>query len=315
MTVVVIGAGSAGLSVSSELRLLGVEHVVLERHRVGQAWRDRWDSFTLVTPNWTLDLPGSPYAGRDPEGHVPRDEIVSYLEDYGANHAGTIREGISVQSLDPGRSKRFRLYTSGGPIETNTVVICSGAYQRPHRPAIAAGFPSDVAVLNSTQYRNPSALPDGKVLIVGSGQTGVQLAEELFLSGRDVVLSCGRAPWIPRRLGDKDIVTWLNRTTFFDQPLPAQGARLVANVQATKGGLSRCRTAVSSLPTTWRTRSPSATPGTSTSDNCCGTPSVAPCPRCLTHRRSRPRPLARSTSTGLGRSFSPPASGRTTAAG
>ena len=97
MTVVVIGAGSAGLSVSSELRLLGVEHVVLERHRVGQAWRDRWDSFTLVTPNWTLDLPGSPYAGRDPEGHVPRDEIVSYLEDYGANHAGTIREGISVE--------------------------------------------------------------------------------------------------------------------------------------------------------------------------------------------------------------------------
>ena len=184
MTVVVIGAGSAGLSVSSELRLLGVEHVVLERHRVGQAWRDRWDSFTLVTPNWTLDLPGSPYAGRDPEGHVPRDEIVSYLEDYGANHAGTIREGISVQSLDPGRSKRFRLDTSGGPIETNTVVICSGAYQRPHRPAIAAGFPSDVAVLDSTQYRNPSALPGGKVLIVGSGQTGVQLAEELFLSGR-----------------------------------------------------------------------------------------------------------------------------------
>jgi len=238
MTVVVVGAGSAGLSVSSELRLLGVEHVVLERHRVGQAWRDRWDSFTLVTPNWTLDLPGSPYAGRDPEGHVPRDEIVSYLEDYGANHAGTIREGISVHSLDAGRSKRFRLDTSEGPIETDTVVICSGAYQRPHRPAIAAGFPSDVAVLDSTQYRNPSALPDGKVLIVGSGQTGVQLAEELHLSGRNVVLSCGRAPWLPRRLGDKDIVTWLNRTTFFDQPLPAQGARLVANLQTTgaRGG-------------------------------------------------------------------------------
>ena len=235
---IIVGAGSAGLSVSRELRLLGVEHVVLERNRVGQAWRDRWDSFTLVTPNWTLDLPGSPYAGSDPEGHVPRDEIVSYLEDYGANHAGTIREGISVHSLDPGRSKRFRLDTSEGPIETDTVVVCSGAYQRPHRPAIAAGFPSDVAVLDSTQYRNPSALPDGKVLIVGSGQTGVQLAEELRLSGRDVFLSCGRAPWLPRRLGDKDIVTWLNRTTFFDQPLPAQGARLVANLQTTgaRGG-------------------------------------------------------------------------------
>src|SRR5262249_15000505 len=142
MTVVIVGAGSAGLSVSRELRLLGVEHVVLERNRMGQAWRDRWDSFTLVTPNWTLDLPGGPYAGSDPEGHVPRDEIVSYLEDYGANHAGTIRESISVHGLDPGRSKRFRLDTSEGSIETDTVVVCSGAYQRPHRPAIAAGFPS-----------------------------------------------------------------------------------------------------------------------------------------------------------------------------
>jgi len=238
MTVVVVGAGSAGLSVSSELRRRDLEHVVLERHRVGQAWRDRWDSFTLVTPNWTLDLPGSPYAGHDPEGHVVRDEIVSYLENYGANRAGTIREGVSVHSLEPGQSKRFRLDTSMGPIETDTVVICSGAYQRPHRPAIAASFPPDVAVLDSTQYRNPSALPDGQVLIVGSGQTGVQLAEELLLSGRNVVLSCGRAPWVPRRLGDKDIVTWLNQTAFFDQPLPAQGARLFANLQMTgaRGG-------------------------------------------------------------------------------
>src|SRR5438046_8807851 len=111
MTVVVIGAGSAGLSVSRELRRLGVEHVVFERHRLGQAWRDRWDSFTLVTPNWTLDLPGSPYAGRDPEGHVPRDELVTYLEDYGANDAGWIREDLYVHGLGPHWTKRLPVAT------------------------------------------------------------------------------------------------------------------------------------------------------------------------------------------------------------
>src|SRR5215468_2637127 len=109
MTVVVVGAGSAGLSVSSELRLLGVEHVVLEQARVAQAWRDRWDSFTLVTPNWTLDLPGSPFAGEDPEGHVARDEIVAYLEAYAAG--APIREGVRVDGLRAGAAGGFRLST------------------------------------------------------------------------------------------------------------------------------------------------------------------------------------------------------------
>jgi putative flavoprotein involved in K+ transport len=238
VSVVVVGAGQAGLAVSRELDRVGVEHVVLERDRVGQAWRDRWDSFTLVTPNWTLDLPGSPYAGDDPEGHVPRDEIVGYLERYATDQ---VREGVRVDGITPGRRALLHLDTSDGPMEARTVVVCSGAYQRPHRPNAAAGFPESVPVLDVTQYRNPERLPPGRVLVVGSGQTGVQLAEELHLAGRDPVLACGRAPWAPRRVDGRDVVTVLTEAGFYDQSrdvLPSPRARLLANFQATgaRGG-------------------------------------------------------------------------------
>jgi putative flavoprotein involved in K+ transport len=233
---VVIGGGQAGLAVSRELRLAGVPHVVLERAATAQAWRDRWDSFTLVTPNWTLDLPGSPYAGDDPEGHVGRDEIVAYLEDYAVGHAGEIRQGVEVRELGAGHPRRFRLDTNQGPMDADAVVVCTGAYQRPHRPAFTQALPTGLLVIDATEYTNPGNLPDGEVLVVGSGQTGVQLAEELHLAGRGVTLSCGRAPWAPRRLGDLDTVTWLVRAGFYDQPpsvLPNPAARLIANVQMT----------------------------------------------------------------------------------
>ena len=239
MSVVVIGAGQAGLSVSRELTALGVDHVVLERARVAQAWRERWDSFTLVTPNWTLDLPGSPYSGDDPEGHVHCDEIVAYLEEYAATFAVPVREGVHVQRLRPADG-HFELVTSEGRLNAATVVVCTGAYQRPYRPQ-AAAVPPGVLTMTSTDYRNPDQIPPGKVLVVGSGQTGCQLTEELHLAGREVFLSCGRAPWVPRRLDGTDIVSWLARTTFFDQPLSALSSpadRLVANIQATgaRGG-------------------------------------------------------------------------------
>jgi putative flavoprotein involved in K+ transport len=169
---VVIGGGQTGLSVSHELLAAGVDHVVLERAAVAQAWRDRWDSFTLVTPNWTLDLPGSPYAGDDPEGHVSRDEIVAYVEAYAAHHAGEIREGVRVDALGPGGPARFRLDTSDGPIDAEDVVVCTGAYQRPHRPPVVADVPAGLLVIDATQYTSPAALPVGQVLVVGSGQTG-----------------------------------------------------------------------------------------------------------------------------------------------
>ena len=153
-SVVVIGAGQAGLSVSLRLRAAGIDHVVLERHTIAQAWRDRWDSFTLVTPNWTLDLPGHPYDGPDPEGHVARDEIVAYLESC-AEQAGEIRTGVRVDLLAAGRSGRFHLETSDGPLEADDVVVCTGAYQRPHRPSVLNDLPAGLLVLDATGYVRP----------------------------------------------------------------------------------------------------------------------------------------------------------------
>ena len=168
---VVIGAGQAGLAVSHELSELGVGHVVLERARVGQTWRGLWDSFCLVTPNWTMSLPGLPYAGDDPEGFVPRDEIVGYLERYASSFGAPVREGVCVDSLEPGSKQRFLLRTSAGDMEAESVVVCTGAFQRSYRPD-AAAFPPGVLVIDAKGYRNPAALPPGQVLVIGSGQTG-----------------------------------------------------------------------------------------------------------------------------------------------
>jgi putative flavoprotein involved in K+ transport len=239
--VVVVGGGQAGLAVSYELTTRGVKHVVLERARVGQMWRGLWDSFCLVTPNWTMSLPGAAYTGDDPEGFVPRDEIVRYLQRYASSFGAPVREGINVDSLEPGPNGGFLLRTSAGELQAASVVVCTGAYQRPHRPEIAAGFPRDVLAIDAQDYRNPAALPSGKVLVVGSGQTGCQLSEELHETGREVFLACGRAPWLPRRPGGLDIVTWLKETTFFDTPLsalPSPAARLGANLLVTghRGG-------------------------------------------------------------------------------
>ncbi|HEV3232192.1 MAG TPA: NAD(P)-binding domain-containing protein [Candidatus Dormibacteraeota bacterium] len=231
--VVVVGAGQAGLAVSHELSRRGVEHVVLERGRVGQTWRGRWDSFCLVLPNWTLRLPGHAYDGDDPDAYMPRDSIVAYLERYAAK-AGAIEEGVDVRSLEPGEGAGFRLRTDGGDIEARRVVLTTGAYQRPHRPPGAGTLPPTLPAIDAEGYTNPGALPPGGVLVVGSGQTGCQIAEEVHQAGRETFLACGRAGWLPRRLGDQDMVSWLVRTPFFEQPVAALAsplARLIGNPQ------------------------------------------------------------------------------------
>ena len=234
--VVVVGAGQAGLAVSHELTHAGVDHVVLERDRVGQSWRGRWDSFCLVTPNWFVQLPGHPYDRGDPDGFMPRDEIVQYLERYAAGFEASVREGIEVTSLRPGGDGGFLLETSAGEIVASTVVLSTGAYQRPHRPAGAATLPEDLLQIDVEDYRNPAELPAGPVLVVGSGQSGCQITEELHRAGREVFLACGRASWFPRRLGGRDLSWWALETGFLDTPLsslPSPAARLAANVQAT----------------------------------------------------------------------------------
>ena len=236
--VLVVGGGSAGLSVSHELGGLGIEHVVLERGRIGQAWRDRWDSFCLVTPNWSIRLPGGGYDGDDPDGFLPRDEIVGHLERYAGAFGAPLREGVDVQAIDraPGG---FVARTSAGDVHARRVVVASGTFRRPHRPAGADGFPAGLFQATMDGYRNEAGLPPGRVLVIGSGQSGCQLAEELHEAGRDVVLSCGRAPWAPRWIGGRDVVWWLEASGFFAQTaaaLPSPAARLGANPLATGHG-------------------------------------------------------------------------------
>ena len=237
--VVIIGAGHAGLAVSHELQSADVEHVILERDRVGESWRKRWENFCLVTPNWTLELPGLAYEGDEPNGFVHRDEIVAHVVKYAAMLTAPIREGVDVSSVEPSAEGRFRLMLADGDLEANAVVVAAGAYRKTHRPAVASTLPADVNVIDADGYTRPEDLPSGKVLVVGSGQTGCQIAEELNESGREVVLSCGRAPWGPRRVDGRDIVSWVAQTPFLDHTvadLPHPNARLGANFQTTGRG-------------------------------------------------------------------------------
>lgn len=233
--VVIVGGGQAGLAVSRELTRAGVAHLVLERGRVGEAWRGRWDSFCLVTPNWSVQLPDRPYDGPEPDGFMPREEIVAYLVGYAEGCQAPVHEGIAVSSLTASAEGGFVLETSAGSLAARSVVVCTGAYQRPHRPAAAAALPTRLLQIDADQYRNPGELPAGAVLVVGSGQSGCQIAEELCEAGRDVFLACGRAGWAPRRIGEHDLVWWLLNTGDLDDPLsslPSPAARLGANLQA-----------------------------------------------------------------------------------
>jgi putative flavoprotein involved in K+ transport len=235
---VVIGGGQAGLATSCELTRAGVDHLVLERGRVGQTWRDLWNSFCLVTPNWSVRLPSHPYDGDDPDGFMPRDEIAAYLERYAAATETPIRERTEVTSIEPDAG-RFTIRTPNGTIEASSVVVSTGAYQRPHRPPGAETLGEHLVELDVRSYREPARMPEGRILVIGSGQSGCQIAEELHEAGRDVVLSCGRAPWLPRRFGGRDLVWWAAETGFLDVPvgsLPSPGARLWSNPLATGRG-------------------------------------------------------------------------------
>jgi putative flavoprotein involved in K+ transport len=237
--VVVVGGGQAGLSASRELTERGVEHVVLERGRIGQTWRDRWDSFCLVTPNWSVRLPGGRYEGDDPDGYLPRDEIVAHLEGYAESFAAPVRQGVEVLELSPGFDDRILLRTPIGDLLARSVVVSTGAYPSPYRPQGAEALPPDLPQVGVPDYRNPTDLPAGGVLVVGSGQSGCQIAEELLEAGREVILSCGRAPWTPRRIGGRDFFWWFDQSGYLDHPvegLPSPRARLDADPQASGHG-------------------------------------------------------------------------------
>jgi putative flavoprotein involved in K+ transport len=225
-TVAIVGGGQAGLSMSYFLQRRGIDHVVLERHRALHTWSTRrWDSFCLVTPNWQCQLPGHTYDGPDPDGFMVKDEILQYLAGFAAKVNAPLREGVAVQRVAVGQDGGFEVATSEGDLTACQVVVASGAYQQPIIPRLAERLPRGIVQLHSEQYRNPQALPDGAVLVVGSGQSGAQIAEDLHLAGRKVYLAVGDAPRCARFYRGKDVVTWLAEMGYYDMPVQAHPLR------------------------------------------------------------------------------------------
>jgi putative flavoprotein involved in K+ transport len=236
VNVAIIGGGQAGLATSWYLSQAKVDHVVLESGRVAETWRSRrWDSFCLVTPNWTVQLPGAKYEGPEPDGFMSLAELVDHFQSYANSFDAPVEENCAVTKLEADGGG-FLLTLAAGKIKARSVVVATGAYQRPHRPAGAVSLPNDVVQLFAEEYTHPAALPPGAVLVVGSGQTGCQLAEEIHQSGRKVFLACGRCVWVPRRLHGRDAVWWMIESGFMDRTpdkLPSPMARLLGNPQAT----------------------------------------------------------------------------------
>jgi putative flavoprotein involved in K+ transport len=217
--VVVIGGGQAGLSLSYYLTEQVRSHVVLEQDRIAESWRSkRWDSLCLIAPNWSLRLPGFTYAGDDPEGFMGKDEVVTHLETYARSFAAPVREGVRVTTIEHCPADRhFVVRTEDGSYQAPQVVLATGALQQPRVPACAARLPASVTQVLAPAYRNPQALPPGAVLVVGSGETGCQIAEELIRAGRTVFLAGGRSWWAPRRYRGRDAAAWLRLLGWFER--------------------------------------------------------------------------------------------------
>lgn len=204
---VIVGGGQAGLAMSHHLRQLGQEHVMLERGRVAERWREHWDSLCFQGPNWNVRLPGFALQTDQPDAYATRDDIVRFIESYAGFINAPLRCGVTVNSLRQGPdSKQLVLETSAGRLHAKNVIIATGPFQKPAAPT---PIESRAWQLHSSEYRNPDLLPSGAVLVIGSGNSGCQIAEELCAAGRRVYLSVSSYQGTPRRYRGKDCVWWL----------------------------------------------------------------------------------------------------------
>jgi putative flavoprotein involved in K+ transport len=234
---IVIGAGQAGLAASYHMARRGIEHLVLERGRVGETWRSqRWTSFVLNTPNRMSLLPGESGDPATDDEFLLRDAFVAHLQAYADRQQLPIRTGSTVIRVSPTPDGAFTVTarTDDGPedLRARTTVVASGGQRVPRIPAIARDLPAWVRQLAAADYREPGGLPAGAVLVVGSGQTGVQVVEDLLAAGRTVYLCTSAVGRFPRRYRDRDILDWLSRIGAFDIPierLPDPSVRLLAN--------------------------------------------------------------------------------------
>jgi putative flavoprotein involved in K+ transport len=193
-----------------------VDHLILERGAVANSWRtERWDSLTLLTPNWANGLPGAPYEGAEPDGFMPVSELVERFEAYASTIDAPIQDDTTVTNVVRTGSN-YRLYTNHGPVLCETLVLATGACNRPKVPAIRSAVPPGLFQTTPLAYRRPSDLPYGGVLIVGASASGVQLAREIHSSGRPVTLAVGNHTRLPRSYRGRDIEWWLNATGLHD---------------------------------------------------------------------------------------------------
>ena len=232
--IIVIGAGWAGLSASYALKQSGLRHVVLERGRIGETWRtQRWASFHMNTPNALTVLPGDRYEGADPEGFLQCDEFIEMMEGYARRHDLPIREETKVQEVRPADGG-FRIRTAEGTLHADALVVASGNLNVTRRPAMASRLPPSILQMDGLSYRRPELLPDGAVMVVGCGDTGGQITEELIEAGRTVFLSTGRNGRIPRRYRGRDIFLWMSDSKLNRNPrLPGTVGRALVGRKRT----------------------------------------------------------------------------------
>ncbi len=226
--VLVVGAGQAGVAMSAHLAEGGVPHLVLERGRIAERWRsERWDSLVANGPAWHDRFPGLELPGLGPDDFAPKEQMADYFAAYAEMVASPVRCGVDVVSVRRNdRRPGFRVETSDGPLEARFVVAATGPFQRPLVPTVVPED-SGVVQLHSSAYRNPDQLPEGAVLVVGAGSSGVQIADELRASGRRVFLSVGPHDRPPRRYRGRDFVWWLGVLGKWDAQTPPQGAEHV----------------------------------------------------------------------------------------
>lgn len=216
--VVVIGGGQAGLAMSRSLTARDIDHVVLERGRIGERWyAERWHSLNLLTINTMSMLPGLPYAGDEPDGFMRASAFAAYLGAYAQAIAAPVINGVEVARVEADAAG-YRISTTAGQWRARAVVIATGACETPHRPLPGQALTPAIHQMFPTVYRAPDDLPHGGVLVVGASATGAQLAEEIHASGRPVILAVGEHTRLPRRYRGGDVYAWMDKAGILDDP-------------------------------------------------------------------------------------------------